>query len=548
MKTDANSSSGTAETKAPAPHPRNARERALFLLILVLFVTAAVWWALTVPYTPGRIERVAPANAWVISRHRALGNRLDSLLANGAVREALKNGGADIGQLEAALADPVTKRWLRRLLNEETLLAYTKALPMSGQPALLIASWVGGWSQKLRWYLSLFDIPGLQRVERIHTGFVWRTEIEAGAPGTVLSFAVVEGMVLACLSADPEAIHILADAAGAHPRYPALATHCLPSPAPPAGDAADRAWLRVPRDGTAGESLFLAVAVTEITDKRLAGTVHGVPALPNAQPAHTLHAIRGLYEPWGPIADVFVTAPVSLLKHAVSRLDTPWAGTVRHILDAAGDKDSPAFACLLGGAFTGKLHFGIIRPDVPTLLIGLPVESRADALAKASTIVDTLNAETQWGLVPTTSTFKPYTLGILESTRNTLYAKFPLQERAAYAAADGLLIFASNAKILIKLLAGDADRPGPPAGPPPELARAAAYGRIEIKPTAQTVRKLMDIALLALSLSDADNARTQRDRLRKAKGFLKKALIAERIVLSVENKNGESVIHWRMDG
>ena len=147
-------------------------KRLLTLGLLALAVAVAVWWVLYIPYDPLAIYRPIPASATVVGRHTRLPERWLDILGNPLSRALMRTAGANPDDAGALVTDPESRQWFEKLAGREGTLAY-----LPGQyghaPAWMAVSQLGGESQKLRWQLMLFKVPGFVRMKEFPGRSVW---------------------------------------------------------------------------------------------------------------------------------------------------------------------------------------------------------------------------------------------------------------------------------------------------------------------------------------------------------------------------------------
>ena len=177
----------------------------LKLALLVAALAAAIWWLGYIPYDPLAIYRPIPASATVVGRHLRLPARWSELLANPLAMALMRTAGINPADAADLVTDDESRLWFEKLAGGEGTLAYLPGR-FGSPPAWMAVSQLGGESQKLRWQLSLFRLPGFERMKEFSGRAVWRVDTPDLDPGQHLAIAFGEGVLMACLSADPLAI------------------------------------------------------------------------------------------------------------------------------------------------------------------------------------------------------------------------------------------------------------------------------------------------------------------------------------------------------
>ncbi|MBN1676413.1 MAG: hypothetical protein JXR37_35540 [Kiritimatiellae bacterium] len=525
-------------SNADGSQPVRRKGQAAFALLLALLIAGTVWWTLSVPHEPGRLYDAIPANAVLVSEHRNLGGRAPALVENTLVQALLTAGGVDVREAQKTLRDKAVQAWLRRLLAHESVVAYVPALGFSGQPAWVFASWIGGWSQRLRWQLALDLLPDLQPFRCRDGRFVWHLATTGtNRANATLSFAIEEGILLGCLSENPTAARFLVDVAERRASVPSAraagtlaASRLHDRTGPP-----DRGWLNFgPGPGAPHLCLppFLDVELERLAQNAVYVNAYADCGLPPAPHMGQQPSLAELDRILGDTPEAICLFPPAYIDTFCPRLVSWPAGRILEEVLRTPDGEQAAacaFVALFGGPHTGSFHLHVIPLKVPTLMAGVNTASRKDGLSRALRLLDRLNADWRLGLVPkTVSVGDRYLAAVVESTANNVYADCPIEDRAGYAVSDNWLIVSSNAKALLAILARtngeEQDRVEPSAWRRRLCEHgAAAYGWVDIPRAGETVARALDIYALVLSLQDATSSKQVRQDVQRAKDWIRYA-------------------------
>jgi len=172
-----------------------------------LLFAGSVWWCTFVPYSPSRMLRPIPHDAEFLSVHRDVLDRWDGVASNDLVRRSVASAGLELDYEKAV---PAAKGFLRRLGVRDMTAAYVPASAFRDEAAWIAVGWLGGRSQISRWSLRLGADPSLETLDLPYGRNAWRFQIPAWEDH-VLGFAFVEGMVIAVVSRNPEAIAGMVD-------------------------------------------------------------------------------------------------------------------------------------------------------------------------------------------------------------------------------------------------------------------------------------------------------------------------------------------------
>ena len=427
------------------------RDRLGLGLVLLLSLALGIWWLFYVPYAPVRLYRAIPAHAAAVSAHRDLPRRWEDLAANPVMRSLFRSLGADPDEAGAVTQDPVLAALLEQLAGRDLVLGYVPSLGPQRLPAWVASSWIGGKSNHLQWLAPLLEIEGLTRGRSRGGHALWVPDEEAFAEGPQPSVALLEGMLVWCLSSDPGAIQAVLDCCDG--TRPSIATALgkteqvrwlLESEDP------DRGWVLpgalAQGMGEAGERpVFFAFEA--FTATRIRGRLERSFALaPGTPPGGEPLAGADLEQLFGDLPLVVMTLRRDLAERGLAEWPSPWAGTAEQAL---ADMDVPHVAAgLLGGAFSGRLK-GI---RVPSLVLALQTDDEEAGLRAMHAALDLLNAEYQLGAIPKAQHSGAGRLYRIDASTEHAYGRLADGEQAGYAFAGQWMVLCSSSGVLEQLL------------------------------------------------------------------------------------------------
>ncbi len=438
-------------------------QRWLKFLLLAVAVAAGAWWLVHVPYDSQAIFRPVPYSASLVGRHVNLPARWTDLLANPLALALMRTAGIDPAEAAVLGTDEESKAWFQKLAGREGTLAY---LPGGGgrPPAWMAVSHLGGESQKLRWQLSLFRVPGYTRMKQFPGRPVWQVEVPDLEPGQTLVIAFGEGILMACLSANPFAI---AEVMGAADGNVQRLMDAEPSFARFAGGddrgVPDRFWLRDPSPmasmGTPGMVVDLPV---------LRGDGLSLSVSTEGQEWVAGDRSSGLEDVEG-LARLLGAGPCAMAVASTDQLQRlqEWPELqrdVRHALRMIADvADGDVVVALMDGEMGGRLTWGVMRTlglsglRVPTILLATRA-TEASAAAAIQRVLDVSNARYRAAFVLRPVSVPSATIHVLESAGgNEWVDALARSDRPAYAVSGGWLLASSNLGALQKLLESVAD-------------------------------------------------------------------------------------------
>ncbi len=480
-----------------------------FWLLLASFLVGALWWTVEVPDYRRDLARLVPPQATVVAETRELAGAWRDWLANPAVAGLLVGFQEHTNLVPRWQSDPGLDDFLRRVAPAECALAYVPRLGPKQQPAYLLVSWLGGHSQRLRWLLKSGRVAGAARVFNRNGNLVWRLATRDLPPERHLTIAVVEGMAVLCLSDDlGSMIEVLDGHDG-----------LLPAPPPgrpawpePAGDGLRLVYR--PLGAYSPTGTVWRGAVRECRAGRLVAQLAG--PWPEGWP--TTGSEPAVAPAWNP-ADAPAVLRLTLDRElALYGAQVRWPGfaefggeLVRH--DARG----PLRAALIDGPFAGRAR-GL---KLPTVVGSLPIASEPAVTARLDLLLDQLNARHRWGLVKHEQGAGPYRPVVVESTSETPYARFALNEQLAWLVTNGSLVVASNVEGFTNLLQDVRSAVRAPAAAGSPAGRPAVADLwMDLPAGGKSVRMLLATWSLQVDERDAARARRVRDRIAAARQWL----------------------------
>lgn len=471
--------------------------RAVFWPLLALSAATAACWLFHVPYRPGRLWRAVPADAQLVSRHRALSARWDTLAHHPVPRFALERVLGE-GAADRLAADRPFRRWLERFARRDTLFARWQVPQSAGRTAWMASCWVGGRGPLIRLLLARGRIPGTARFGRHNGRSLWTLDVPDLPDGTVVSFAIEEGVLLVCASASPRDLRDLLDT------FDGVAPSRRPGAADAARDAADDVlWLSLP---WRGEMVHARAELVWLTPADTLLRVDGLPAaaVPDAAPS----GLDGLARLLGPTPEAAAWFRVEALTQLLPW--ERWPPALEHFGLLAQHRPERALVVALAGGEDGGRFRGL---RVPAVFAAYPVDDPAKAAAVLSGALDGFNAVYRWGLIGGTRPVAGGEMRVLEATGDVPYANRPPAEQIAYTIRDGWVVFASNAPGLERVLSREGGAEPVPWRNLPCAGGARASAWIDGERFAPTLQLALSVYSLHLLLERGESAAPERARL-----------------------------------
>jgi len=504
-------------------------KRLLTLALLVLSVLVAVWWVGTIPYDPQAIYRPIPASATVVGRHVALPARWNELLANPLALALMRTAGVRTEDAVGLTADEESRVWFEKLVGREATWAYLPSR-FGGTPTWMAVSHLGGESQKLRWQLSLFNVPGFERMSQFPKRSVWRVNTPDLEPGQILVIAFGEGVLMACVSSSPSAIaEVLGAYDGQVSRLLEESSSFVRFASEDDRSIPDRLWISDESEWAASDSSGLTVDIPVLRGDAISLSMETeggvlIPEVGSSMPE--MESLVGL------LGDVPCTA-ARMSPEAIGRLSSqPWLhADVRHALRMVGSVSTQGVVLVgMDGDMGGRLAWGAMSSlglrglRVPTVLLATPVSDAPAAAASIQRMLDNSNARYRGAFVLRPVAVPPYTLFALESAGGDEWVDaLASSDRPAYVVMDGWLLASSNLGALRKLAESASGRK--PASTLPawmaQLNRPVALTVwVELARTGKVARDAIATWSMVQMFTPGGNSQEIREQLNEAKVWI----------------------------
>jgi hypothetical protein len=498
---------------------------------LLLVLTAAILftaWLLYVPYRPEHLLRAVPANAQILTAHDNLAARWPALMQNPLLQSLALAVGVDTPALKTFATDPAVHKWVTRLAARNTVLAYVPRLGAGGRPAWMLASWLGGDNQILRYQLAWFPPPGFER-HAPHNGVpYWTVQVPGLKGGMQISLAFVEGLLIACIGEDNTAILDLLDTSDGLLPSLALARSaklsdywCLAPTAPDHGWVDTPSFVRPAPGKPAAPPLTVSVSLVQA--KYIEGGLCGpVPLLPAAKTSAKALECGDLAKFTGNLPIAALTLRTETVLPPLSNLlGAEWSGLLDASLRLQGADRAAVF--MFGGDHGGRLY-GF---RIPALVAAIPMRKPEAMLGLLQgQLLDRLSQQRGLGLVTREMKAGTRTYYLVESTTPGAFSDLPPDERPAYAVCDQWFLAASSARSLAALLTrydtSTADNEARTARWPEGLsqARGGAYAWADMAKLRDELRLVIAGYSLKLMLEDPQKAAGKRQQLNLWKAWL----------------------------
>jgi hypothetical protein len=488
--------------------------RGATILLAAIMVAVFVWWVCHVPYEPERLFRAIPDQATFVSRHKDLGERWNQMYANPLIVSLFVSAGVKPSALKEWAENPEIRSWFNRLAGKDAVIAFLPPRDSHTDAAWVAASWLGGGSQRLRWQLLWQKPREFVRRPSYHGDMFWRVNTPDIEPGMVLTVALVEGALIACLSDSEERMMEILDAwNGLRPSMVRQAPHPAFTPAHMSGGVFDAVWMESARAaGPRQAGRPVGFEFYDVSRTSLACRAYALGA--RAPDAKGRGDARALAQVLGG-APVWIGGfPLSWALGAGGKGAGVWQAALQRF--AIQQKAGIVVAALLGRDFGGRVA-GI---RVPAVVVAIPLAEPERAKEQLQNTLDFINARSRWGLIPYLWERVGETdIVVIEGTGQNLYSALAPEEKPAYAISGSWLLLAAQAgslKLLLSRAAGDADACWRKAVV--ESAPLWAWGDFGLGN--DVLRLAFSAYAFKLMLEDAAGSQSRRQRLNEWKAWL----------------------------
>lgn len=179
-----------------------------------LIAASTIRFAFIQPFEPNAVYKAIPSFCTSIYQADSLLELLESPVS-GQIDDA-------IGHVGALIEFSQKNQWVKRLTPSEITVAGLPQRHLHERKPWAATSWIGWRSPWIRWKLAATRAEGLTSMEKYAAWPVWKYSGHKLPSGMTLTFSITDSLFIACLSDNPEDIHLLLDTYDK--RWPAVAT------------------------------------------------------------------------------------------------------------------------------------------------------------------------------------------------------------------------------------------------------------------------------------------------------------------------------------
>ncbi len=453
-------------------------KRITIALLLLLFTVGVAFRILHFPFRISAVLRVIPADAMVMSRHIAPGERWSTILNDGIIDPWLQFAGMAFEHPGRELARDAGVQWMLDNLGKRYVaMAYVERFAGRPVPAVIASAWVGGWYTHLG-RMGFLDnaFPGF-RMTRTDSGMrIWQGHFpDLPSAFSYISFGVYEGVAFGVATDQPHG-----------------ASHLMRVMQRQARSGAE-AWLSDLDSGMAGMADLFCVQMPA-GDTLYASVSHDGP---QRLRMHVMYDYQQTPLASAPVPTTLLEF-LAMVMPATAAVAGTTAGTGVQLVEqfaspmvvqdvaqlifthAAGRQDAAAVAVWLAS----RNHGGrMMRLRIPAAGLAMEITHDATVESIVTPILQRLHTRygQQWQTEPHGQR------GVLALTPSSgWYARLPRGERAAVAIWNGFLLLHSSADALDRLL--DYFRTNAAADPLQLAKRTSGYIRLDGPDSADVLR------------------------------------------------------------
>ncbi|MDD4871343.1 MAG: hypothetical protein PHR77_12355 [Kiritimatiellae bacterium] len=516
-------------------------KRICFWLILAIFIGITIWWMFYFPYSRERLYRAIPSNAIFVSEHPKIAERWKSIAHNPFTLCLM----ASAGIKQNAVLDPGVDLMLRRFASVNAVIAYVPSLSGSGEPAWVFSSWVGGSGQIFRWSpAGMLAGTNLKKV-RIEGGRqIWQIDKKQNPSDVDFSFAIVEGVLLGCISSDPCGVrHLINRIEYSAPIQPDLADQLnIDSSCIKSNQVLDHGYIRwstaTGNDYKVRKFKFsLNVCNENSVDGCLNGGLDLLTSMVNrgAEPTNVpqenvnyslnnIPVLNNLPLVVGKTPAAIAILPFNLIEPVLSsRRVSRGVRIISKVVGSQTDINSAMFFSVFCGDLSGR----ILGLKVPSIVTGINVLDETNSIARVSETVDMLNALYRLSVIPRREEIAGRTVVVFDSTRQQgVYDSIAATDKPAITTKEHWLAISSSIGTLTNVVCDPIRIEGTRISPPwvagiRDVKDCAGYVWIDYESTSEAIKNAIAVYSLVLIAQNADGTAEIRDKLEILQRWIK---------------------------
>lgn len=536
----------------PGNHPMKTKYLG-YAVCVAVFIAILGWWCAYFPYDAEKMCRAIPPNAVYFSEHANLASRWKTVAGSPFSLTILNGFGitpADVGRV---LNDTLTERLVRLFGGRTTIVAYAPSYGNGGQPAWLFTSWAGANSQLVKLGLAKPLLNDFRTFDAGRGDKFWVLNAGRKDRKERLSLAFADGILMGCYSADPAGVvYMLRRVEEKAPLAPDLKAYADDlRNAVKKERYTDRGWYRWAsvKDGkvTSNNLSFLRnVSTNGISE----GWLRGSPCLlPVGRPLNQTDVLS-IKSIVGDAPDLLAVMPQGYLLKALEEMKEAagWLPALKSFVDETGREDGAAFVGVLSETYSGR----ILGIKAPTLVAGMQVGAESNVLARASLLMDQINAATRWGLMLTSrSSDEDMSPAVIGSAKEGVLSDLEPRERPAFAVTNGWLVVCSNVENLETLFGGSVLGQG--AGVTPRWLMFfsgdtdSAYAHLDLKSASQTLRNALAVYSILLTARDGEKTKEKGRMLSEIRGWIEAGKSCRSCLLRFDSNSSEYQLRFRVE-
>ncbi len=459
------------------------------------------------------------------------------MYANPLILSLFISAGVKPSAVQTWAENPEVRPWFNRLAGRDAVVAYLPPRVSHGDATWAVASWLGGGSQRLRWQLAWRRSEEFVACAPYHGHAYWRVVSDDMDPNLVLTVALVEGMLIGCLSDREEAMIELLDALdGLRPSMAARMKQAVFTPAHMPDGVFDAIWIetedvvgrrRSPRYPVGAE--FREISRTALVCRAYFADVFAPKSL-DAGCLDDMARVLGDAPVWA------AGFPLSWVADDSASARSAWQGTLRRLAQA--QEAESVVVALLDRKYAGR----IAGMRVPAVIAALPLKHPERAEEQIRAAMDEWNARSKWGLIPYPwAQVNGTSIVVIEGTGQNMYAFLDPEEKPAYAIIGSWLYAAVQAGGLKQVLEQEGEAGGDACWSRAVARTAPFWLWGDFRLGNDVLRLALSAYAFRLVLEDAGGTQQKRQRLNEWKAWLDAFEPLEQCAIRAEPWNGNGL-------
>lgn len=476
-------------------------------LFALTMVVVTIGWVLHFPCDEQMLYRVVSPDAVWVSEHDRLSDRWNDMARNPVLLGVLSGMDVPPSDVQEFMTKGPWRGITRLMTGQRAVVSYEDGSGIGGRPAWVIASWVGGAVQLVRWDIVPKLIPGMKSVNNLglqRKAWIMPIDSKKARLRRKLVITTQDGMLIGVISENPMAIRDVLARLNRDPRVFDLGWH--PGQAFDDQPYSDRAWLMDAKINETKKLPEMTIGCTTDGGSGVSGEIR-LPTIP-VMPGDVIDpaAATGLRRLLATKPDTFICGTSSFLEGlgVIPATSENWAA-LEDAVRVVAPKAKAMCAALMSDEFSGRIHGIKIR----SLVLGFPVGDGVGVDDVLGPLMNYVNGQHPWGVEAHAGESAGIQIRALDCSQEKLVAGLERSDKPACVVVDGWFFIVSN------LTALEAFLKVPVPGEDPALAArlsTSLYARSNLETTYAAIQNVLSVYLLSQMFEES--AETKNGQIR----------------------------------